>query len=513
MKIDLENWFETHRKSVVIGTMPVLIVLFWHLVTVISTPLGRAREIGSIPLFREDLAPGNDGLKVVFSRDTEEGVGVFFLDTEAGNKPRLLCEQREKGYSWQRFGMLGWSPNDRFFVCAFPTLKSLNAGQHDEKLIVCSGADGQQLAEIDADPDITEVAWLGPDSFACITYNQNITVYEHKSDANWIKVREFKQAAPGRLESSNSEFKALSSTVVAWCNLNVIWKLDFNNTSADKVFEATNHLVGFTKDLAPILDTTLTKGQSFQPLESYVGSGRYLYQIRNQWGHGPGIWQFDTHSQDTHSVFQAATPRHVLETPRSGLLTNAGGRRVAFHIWSPPEDGRKHPLILAQTPYIWNIYAQIAATEGYCFALVERRYWDDPTINQWSQDVLALYQALSDQPNIDTHHVYLYATSWESTFLSDLVERKPELWCGAILTDPTTLPEWGGSDQLVIAGSAEPGEDPRLRDFEARAYERGIPLRLVLQGGVAHVPRSLAANRERAVQYARFLHEHYIRIH
>jgi hypothetical protein len=489
-------------------------VLAWHLATRINGWSARAREIGSVAAVREDLCPSGDGRKVVFSMDTETGVGIFYLDTIRDEKPRLLCEQPEKGYSWQRFGMLGWSPDDRLFLCALPADRRSDAGLRPEKILVCSGATGRSLAAIDADPDLAESAWLAPETFACLSYNQDVTVYQAKSDDIWAMIRSIRQAGPGRLESARSGFTAISPTALAWCNRGCIWKLDINGTAAESVFQTSGNLVGFTRDLSPIIDSTLVQGQSFQPMESEVGSGRYRYEVRNQWAQGPGLWQSNADTGSARCVYRIAALRRILATPRTAVLTNGAGRPITCRIWAPPEDGRRHPLILAQTPYIWNAYAQVAAAEGCGFAMAERRYWDDPAIRDWSDDVMTLYRSLAGRPDVDTNRVYLYATSWESTFLSSLVERRPELWFGIILSDPKSLPDGCRCvRQLVIAGTAEPGERQRLLQYQARAYDRGIPLRLVLQKNAGHVPRSLATNRERTIRCAQFLHEDSTRIH
>ena len=54
------------------------------------------RQLCSVPQFEQDLSPNNANTRLVFCQNTEAGVGIYFCETDGG-KPRLLCEQKEKG--------------------------------------------------------------------------------------------------------------------------------------------------------------------------------------------------------------------------------------------------------------------------------------------------------------------------------------------------------------------------------------------------------------------------------
>ena len=66
------------------------------------------REFDSIRQFEQDVVPNSANTRLVFCQDTADGIGIYYSDT-VGGKPRLLCEQKEKGHSWKRFTMLGWA--------------------------------------------------------------------------------------------------------------------------------------------------------------------------------------------------------------------------------------------------------------------------------------------------------------------------------------------------------------------------------------------------------------------
>jgi predicted esterase len=55
-------------------------------------------------------------------------------------------------------------------------------------------------------------------------------------------------------------------------------------------------------------------------------------------------------------------------------------------------------------------------------------------------DTLAVYQDLLKHENVDPHRVYLLGESEGSTKVSQLIDKHPELWRGAILLSPLEFP-------------------------------------------------------------------------
>ena len=104
--------------------------------------------------------------------------------------------------------------------------------------------------------------------------------------------------------------------------------------------------------------------------------------------------------------------------------------------------------------------------------MVARPYWSDKTIYNWPADVTALYEMMIKNPNIDTNRVFLFATSWDTSFLSQLVSQKPDLWKGAILITPSAVPDlssWHNPKIFVVAGANQTGEIGRLRGYQDAA--------------------------------------------
>jgi hypothetical protein len=572
----------SNRMGLSLVLAVISFVIGWRLLVITRShtpPHWRAiaREIGSVAEFRDALYPNKDGTRVVFSQETEKGVGVFFCNASS-EKTRLLCEQRENGFGWQRFGMLGWSPDDKLFAYAVPLARQLNPGQREEQIVVCDGLSGDTVARIQADPDLTRIAWLSPQLFAYLTYNQDVKVWGRKSDGSWALFHNYAKIASGRLETIENSFTATSENSVTWQKGSEIWTLDFSTSALKKIWESTtNQLEGFTYsretgeyhlicsdetgwlfvDLNPqgsVLDMTRSKKQEIYaylrnesgtnvfyikakadsqpirvvwqgavedrigPIGDYISNGKYLYGdyllfTGDLPGQPVGLWQYNI--QSGISRYLASGLKHPLVhasivVPRSGAITNALGKQMSYHVWEPVkvDAGEKYPLIITQTTYGWSPYQQMAAQEGYYFATVARPYWSDKTIYNWPADVMALYTMMAKNPNVDTNRVFLFGMSWDTDFLSQLVSEKPDLWKGAILITPSTVPDlssWHNPKIFIVAAKNQAGEIDRLTKYQDAAAELGIPVKLFLQKGAEHISRSVATERVRAVQLVKFL--------
>ncbi|MFO1477276.1 MAG: hypothetical protein U1F98_11555 [Verrucomicrobiota bacterium] len=546
----------------------ILLVLGWFVIVSVGRSLSaRGREYGRIAAFREDCCPSPDGARVVYSRALKDGVGLFFYDIQRRVTVQL-CFQREAGWSWQRFGMLGWSPGGQHFVFTHPTTRRLNEGQHFQELCVADGTSGRVTGVIAGDPDITQAAWLDEERFATFTYNQSVKV----CTTGGTLVRSFDQAAPGRTPLVDSLFTAVPNGV-AWVDEKCLWHLDFDRTSAVKVWQ-TQSLDGFSYDsrnhafvvmghsdsnrwfitVTPagreIYRTTTDERPRYAVLRNengvncfyarvaggkspvriewdgivedhigsihdYIGEGRYLFGnnllfVGNPKSGIQGLQRIDLDSGTSHCLVSAlhGGSDFILIPPAAGVLTNRSGIVRPYHVWQPIlAPGRKYPIILGQEPYRWNFQPNVAAQNGYWYAMVARKYWSDESINQWKEDVSALLGILALNPAVDTNRVYLMASSWESNFAADLFERNPQ-WPGLILFDPLSLPaihSGRGHRYLVVAGDSDPAEVDRLSAFQEEGYRKGAFVRLILQHGVGHVPRSEQADADRAVQFRRFL--------
>jgi hypothetical protein len=575
-----------HRLGLCLAAGVVLIVLGWRVWVIARQPprlISVAAGIGSAALIAGDIFPNSDGSRLVYSQQTLKGEGCCFHDVGSG-RSRLLAEQKEKGYSWQKFGMLGWSPDDKLFAYAYPPR---SPKLPEEQVVICNGLSGDAVAAIPVDPGILQLAWLSPDSFAYLTYQHDVSVWERKPEGAWFQSHLFKAVTKGHLDSDENYLTATSARAVAWKEEGRIWWLDIDASAPACIWESTtNQLEAFGYDKAfgllilacrddqgwlkiwlhpPATDkaqgavqyVTRTDDRSryaslqfeeghnvfyFQtdansrrkqwdweggvrrssPAYDLVGTGRYLYDgalyfIGNQADEPPGIWRYDIDQEKVRclvSTMNRDFNPHRVVSPMSGVLTNRLGAVIRYLVWQPRTvvAGRKYPIILCQTPYLWFSFPHLAAYQGYFFGLVQRPAPDDRTIVNWPDDVTALYNELARNPAVDTNRVFLYASTAEAHLLNQLAAEKPGFFKGAILLSPLALPELSdlpGASLFIAAGEEEDNGKAvkRLASYQDAACARGIPVRLFIQKGTQYVARSITTERDRVIELAKYLHE------
>jgi hypothetical protein len=499
--------FTRKRSTIWFVTVGFLFVLGWRALVMATQYFNEpriVRELCSVPQFEQDLIPNSANTRLVFCQDTEEGVGIYFCDTDGG-KPRLLCEQKEKGFRGRRFTMLGWSPDDSLFACAFPENK-----KDQELILIFDGRTGKLLDKVVPDQSFNQFGWLSTDSFAYST-RTSVRVVTKQANGSWAHKRYFENVA-----TNMDNFTAISANSVAWRDDNGIWLFNFGSGSSEKIWEAaTNRLVEFTH----------AKGVNEFLLNCSDDAGQYLLwfnlqnkrtfnlgrigdqqdYIRNAYwnGHGssyafltndlagsafcikteematpitipwhggvhnvtlsggqlffsgnpndqpPGIWEYDIKSQ-TFNCIVPSTIGPLMNglgvSPSCGVMTNSLGEQRFYHLWSPPDvsPNQKYPVLLVQELNLWYPYFQIAAHSGFYVAVVDRPFfhtWNGVHERTWVEDISRLYEIVAHNPHIDTNRVYLHAISAENFFLSQLMNDRPLLAKGAILFSPSALPD------------------------------------------------------------------------
>ena len=499
--------FTRKQSTIWFVTVGFLFVLGWRALVMATQYFNEpriVRELCSVPQFEQDLIPNSANTRLVFCQDTEEGVGIYFCDTDGG-KPRLLCEQKEKAHSGRRFTMLGWAPDDSLFACAFPENK-----KDQELILIFDGRTGELLDKVVADQSFNQFGWLTTNSFVYST-RTSVRVVMRQANGGWAHKRYFENVA-----TNMDNFTTVSAHSVAWRDGDGIWLFDLGSGSPDKIWEsATNRLVEFTH----------TKGVNEFLLNCSDDAGQYLlwFNLQNKrtfnlgrigdqqdyirnaiWdGHGssyafltnglagsafcikteemaapitipwhggvhnltlsggqlffcgnsdnqpPGIWEYDIKSQTFNCIVPSTSGPLVNGlgvSPSCGVMTNSLGEQRFYHLWAPPDVSpeKKYPVLLVQELNLWYPYFQIAANSGFYVAVVDRPFfhtWNGHHERTWVEDITSLYEIIAHNPHIDTNRVYLHAISAENSYLSWLIAERPTLAKGAILFSPTALPD------------------------------------------------------------------------
>ena len=566
------------RSGLWLALASVLSIIAWRGWVVAHKPAHAreiADEIGSVWHFPNALCPNHANTRLVFDQATETGVGLFFCDTASGKK-KLICEQKEAGWSWQTFGVLGWSPDDRLFACAFPPNDPQQPG---EEILICDGNSGEVVTKLEASMFLSELAWLTPRSFAYTFWdgdNHDVAVIEQKPDGNWVQAQIFKKLG-------NKQMTGLVATFpgsVAWRQGASIWSLDFATGTAQAIWQSTtNRLIEFSYSSQAeefLINCGDQKGQyliRYYPRTKWTADGgrisdqpditiqnvtwskngaRYAYRghengvnvfyikadtnsalVHLHWQGDvnritlngdhlfisgnltnlpPGIWEYDLDSTELSSLGSSLKPHFryaSIVNSVGGVFTNASGRQRNYDFWQPAHvlPGKRYPVIINQTISGGGPYPQIATSEGYYFASVNRPGWWEG-IDSWKEDVMGLYGVLAKNPNIDASRVFLSASSAETPHLNQLVVEKPDLWKGVILLSPSALPDLSTvrlSSMFIVAGASDGNSLERLTKYQDQATEAGISVKLLFLGGAQHITRSIASERDQLQQCAEYL--------
>lgn len=549
----------------------VLVVVGWKLILFAVVALREPADLEALAELREfkqEPSPNQANNRLVFAQDTAEGIGVYYCEM-ASPQPQLLGEQKEQGSRGRRLGMLGWSPEDKWFACAFPD------DQRNEQWIhILDGQSGKLSSKVGAELGLKHLVWLSNEAFAYAT-GTGLRTVQRQGDGSWAHRRNYQEVAK-KLE----DLTALSENVLAWRDGQKVSVLDVRVGQAREVWQATtNQLVQITRGRNESellvncrdasgqwlfrlqLDGTISAapermheaGDYVRDVRWLSGGASYAFLTNDPAGcaiavrlpesdglklipwdggarrlvlngsklffHGyedgsvPGLWGCDIASGEFKTVVVAGggSSKPSVIRPTAGTLTNRLGQTRYYRLWNPAKsgDGRK-PVLLAQEMNEWFAGFQIAARCGYLVAMVDRPFahtWDGDLPHTWAEDIAVLYDLLARHPNADTNRIYLYACSRDTGGLSQLVSEQPRLAKGIICYSPSVLPDPVGwrGKNLLLTSGDAAGDSERLRSFQDRAVANGNAVTLLLQSGSGHMPGSGNTETDRARELIRFL--------
>ena len=235
----------------------------------------------------------------------------------------------------------------------------------------------------------------------------------------------------------------------------------------------------------------------------------------------PGIWRYELASaawrpvisgSDSPSIYnRAVVTTHInLKLPGGGQVTCAIYRQANF------DKKKKHPLVIGDTLVTDPIYGETFLTSmaacGATVAVVERTWWP-VGIQQWPQNVQALYDKLKSDPAVDTHQVYVFAAGDETPYLGQLVDTDPAPWRGLIVTGSGQLPDFSDAPRfqlrpkILICFGELLRQGDQLDGYQQDMLPQGALVNYVVSPGETMRYVGEAAKRERIEAMERFIFE------
>jgi hypothetical protein len=234
-----------------------------------------------------------------------------------------------------------------------------------------------------------------------------------------------------------------------------------------------------------------------------------------------GIWQYDVAEKELHCVvsyadYPSAFARKI-EPVNDFILSDSGKYTVYLPADFYKNRHRKYPLVIGDTDFGFamrgeygRMWAPAVAACNAFVIIVNRPDWFNG-IDKWGENVTAALERFSSRLPIDTHRIYLFGVSAETTYISEFLKHSPERWRGVMLLNPTGLPDLLRMSSfrsmpkiLISAGGLEDMEKP-LKKYQETALKEGMVVDLVIAPGEKHHLIGNAAQRQRTRAMLEFI--------
>lgn len=243
--------------------------------------------------------------------------------------------------------------------------------------------------------------------------------------------------------------------------------------------------------------------------------GNSIYAVASQSNEPQSIWEYSLTRRQLRNVAPALDKPFVASkiiTPIRGTAkTKAGGLP---YILVPPRDfdrQKKYPLLIdGPTEGRWKEHPQFLANAGIYYLAVNRRgLASSDDLSGAARDIVSVYDYVVQNPNIDPDRIFIVGFSASTGIVTELVEKRPELWQGAIFNNPAALPKFSqGANKypriLISMGDTERFV-LRVEDFRLEAAANCVMVKTVYHSNAGHVFRNTTLARERDRLMAEFI--------
>jgi len=261
-----------------------------------------------------------------------------------------------------------------------------------------------------------------------------------------------------------------------------------------------------------VQNSSKEKGKTFFPNSQIVdfscnSDGSRIFVFASLTNEAPSIWQCNVDTGDIHRLFSPwgfADKGNVHFQPALvGYAPMPGNHKERFVLIPPADFSRhkKYPLIIGLQGYDWmNVpqatYCQALANSGVYVAMTGYHFTREPmdSLLANTNNVLAVYNQMMENPNVDKTRVYLFAFSSSSIVMNKLIEAYPGRWRGVMLFNPIAelpTPEIGKiPPMLVTAGSEEYWLYSKFTNYQVTLAMAGVPMEWYVHPYEGHIERA-----------------------
>jgi len=229
-----------------------------------------------------------------------------------------------------------------------------------------------------------------------------------------------------------------------------------------------------------------------------------------------GIWEYNVTAETLRCIIPCTdhpSPYAKRSVCLTGSLQLPSGRKVNYRVYPPATFDRhqhkQYPLVIGDTgffqygrpyPGLPN-WAPAMTSCGAYFVIVLRSSWYG--VDQWGEDVTAVYQHLAQSPAIDAQRVFLYGWSVETIPMSELLAKNPAPWRGAMMLSPlqfpdlSVMPPGNVEPKILISNGGAEGSGKRVQDFQEGAIKSGVIVDVVTHPDAVHRLQGNSGLRER----------------
>jgi len=236
------------------------------------------------------------------------------------------------------------------------------------------------------------------------------------------------------------------------------------------------------------------------------GESPNVYALASYTNEAPSIWLCNTASGDAQCLLSpwgfAAFP--VCFQPALVDYAPMPDKHEERFVLIPPANfsrHKKYPLVIGMQGYDWmNVahatYSQAIANRGAFVALTGYHFTRETpeALIAYTNNVLAVYNQLAKNPNVDTNRVYLFAFSLSTIVVNHLIDDYPRRWRGVMLFGPTAglpTPKAGRFPPiLVTAGSDEEWLWKQFPAYQEKLAQAGISMEWFVHSDEGHIERS-----------------------